>query len=201
MQSRESLLQLAAACGFLLLIGAAVGLWVGYELYHQGPAPSESAQPSVRQRDRSLVLHRQPDPTAAPVHALPPGGKVERLVKVTVQPKPPSAAVPATAQAPVTEAECPPVAVDLSLVRMPDETLRVVASADGGDVVGGIDVPVAAPAPPAKPLVWAAGLSLTSDREGGVWVDRDLGPWRIGLDLDRSRHEGMKAQLRLGFRF
>lgn len=201
MRNRESLLQLAALCGFLLLIGAAVGLWVGYELYHQAPPPAEDARPAVRQQDGSIVLQRLPDPAAKPAHAIPAGGKAERLVKVTVQPrrKPmPVAAADSTLQA---EPDCPPVDVDLSLVRMPDETLRVVASAEGGAVLGGVDVPVVAPGPPAKTLLWAAGLSLTSDREGGVWIDRDVGPWRIGLDLDKSRDDGMRSQLRLGLRF
>jgi hypothetical protein len=48
---------------------------------------------------------------------------------------------------------CSPVDVDLSLVRMPDDTRRVFASSPNGTIVGGLDVPVA-PAPTFRELRW-----------------------------------------------
>ncbi|MBI5888195.1 MAG: hypothetical protein HZB82_05730 [Deltaproteobacteria bacterium] len=92
--------------------------------------------------------------------------------------------------------------VDLSVVKMPDDTRRVVASSPNGEVVGGVDIPVEAARPvPAVPK-WAAGMSVNLlDRMPGVFIDRDFGPFRMGAEINRVSGAGMDARVRVGVRF
>jgi hypothetical protein len=148
------------------LIG--IGFVVAWGIYRPKPAKAETAAPAAREKDGSLELQRVPSgilpgaPAGSkpvkPAQVLPKGAKVERIVELTVDPaiKPPSSrfaegvsggilthpgdalALPGASGA----RACPPVTVDLTLVRMPDKTQRVLASSPNGEVVGGIDVPV-----------------------------------------------------------
>lgn len=74
---------------------------------------------------------------------------------------------------------CPPVDIELALVRMPDKTRRVVASSPNGKILGGVDIPVESAAP-AKVLRWSAGATrdLLSGAWGGV-VTRDVAFLRL----------------------
>lgn len=202
MINKMTLRQLAALCGLFLLVGTVLGLWAGFVLYRPGPVAVEVPAAAVMQNDKSVVLERAPDATAKPAHQVPAGAKVERIVRVKVRGKP--AALPAPASAETVEsadaADCPPVDVDLSLVKMPDETRRVVVSAGEGEVLGGVDIPVSTAVPKPPPLMWAAGISYSSDRRGGVWVDRDVGPFRSGLEIVQG-DSGVTGILRIGIRF
>lgn len=156
----------ALDCGVFL-----VGLGLGYALYQSICPKSETPAPAIRQADGSLILERRPATLeeAKPKQAIPKGGKVERIVQVTVEPKQRVSArnlvedtgsssssvlggskgtTPATGftngsgSRQDSAGACPPVRVDLSLVRMKDKTRRVLASSPDGSVVGGIDVPI-----------------------------------------------------------
>jgi hypothetical protein len=77
--------------------------------------------------------------------------------------------------------------VDLTLVRLPDQSRRVVASSPDGVVIGGVDIPVET-AVPQRVLKWAAGPSWNpSDRTFGAWIERDAGFLRLGADLYQVR--------------
>lgn len=169
-------------------IAIAVGLALGWGIYHT-PAPKpEPAAPEIRQKDGSLVLERAPSGLKAgapggsiplkPAQEIPKGAKVERIVQVTVQPK--AVELPAglpggrpTIAGAVGEAPeghsaqpCPPVTIDLSLVRMPDKTQRVLASSPDGSVIGGIDVPIQAQAIP-RIQRWTAAALVGYDTHAG----------------------------------
>lgn len=208
----------------LVLGGVLVGLALGWQLWRP-PAPVvETYAPELRQPDSSLVLERTPDPTARPRHAIPAGAVVERVATVTVQPDqvvhaagdPVSNAVPSkhphptdssTAAEISTPCRCAPVHVDLSLVRLEDGSRRVIASARGGTVLGGVDVPVESAAP-ARVLRWAAGpeYDLVARRWGG-FVDYDAGalpllglPVRVGASVTPDA-KGVRVGLRVGLRW
>lgn len=88
-------------------------------------------------------------------------------------------------------------------MRMPDQTRRVVASSMDGDILGGIDIPIEVTRFQSA-RQWAAGatMAMTTDgrRELGAFVDRDLGPLRLGVEL-QQRREGWAVVLRAGWRF
>lgn len=185
--------------------GALAGILAGWALWRPKDPPRETYAPAIRQADGSLVLERKPMPErearrAVPAPELPKGAKLERLEEVEVRPR---AATSSPTDAPGTPTSggarppCPPVKVDLALVRMPDQTRRVVASSPDGEVVGGLDVPIEEPRP-SRPLRWAAGglygLSAGGGRSVGAFLHRDLGPFRLGAELTRDSAPGQPGQ-------
>ncbi|MDO9007212.1 MAG: hypothetical protein Q7U80_03225 [Thiobacillus sp.] len=184
-----------AAIAAAILSAAALGWWLGQ------PKPvQETAAPEVRQADGSVVLERRPDPRAKPKQQIPRKAKVERVAQVTVQPD--AIAEPGK--------PCPPVTVDMTLIREPDGMRRVLASSPDGKMVGGLDVPIENAAPPAEPKRWAAGLSWSlSSQTAGVWIERDVPVFskvvRLGAEVNQAHaainSSGVDARLRVGFVF
>lgn len=217
------------AWAVILGVGIAVGLGIGWRLWRPTPAPVPTYQPAVQQQDGSQVLEVKPDPAAKPPHQIPHGATVEDQVHLVVQPNPPadpvsplpsgSAASAAGDGSETTAGQpgavvtvrppCPPVTVDLSLLRMPDGTRRVVASSPDGKILGAVHVPVEAAKPQPKTLRWAAGgLWNPADRTYGGFLDRDLGPLRLGAEVYQVREPvtaggrvSWAGMLRLGVRF
>jgi hypothetical protein len=217
----------------LTIAGGLVGLALGYQLWGDDMRIVETAAPEVRQKDSSLVLERRPDPTAKPVHAIPKGATVERVVTVTVQPSP-SSTLPIfprksgvdNSGADVSKSvdlihdtptrignrdslcSCAPVHVDLSLVREANGMRRVIASARGGTILGGVDVPVESAAPE-KRFKWALGPSWDlATQRWGVAADRDIDrivflriPARAGLTLGPGMDRGVTGSVRVQLRF
>lgn len=184
-----------AAISAAILAAAALGWWAG-----QPRTVQETAAPEQRQADGSLVLERKPDAHAKPRQKIPRKAIVERVAQVTVQP------------AAIAEAgkPCPPVSVDLSLIREHGGMRRVLASSPDGQVIGGLDVPVETAAPPAEPSRWAAGLSWSpTDQTAGVWIERDVPvfKWvvRVGGEINQARAytsaAGIEGRLRVGMVF
>lgn len=140
----------------LIVLGIALG---GY-IYRPEPPKPETYAPAEVQKDRSQILERKPQANAKPAHKVPKGAKVERVVKLEVRSKPvnaPSALRAGAGEAePPADIDCPPVQVDLSLVRLPDESRRVIASSPNGEILTGVDIPVESAAPD-KGYDWLVG--------------------------------------------
>lgn len=180
-------LRRAELAGVLVLIVAllAFAFWPAKPVHED-----VTAAPAVRQADGSMEAARAPDPAPPPApHIIPRGFHEVRRDTVTVAPMPAAAA-----------SGCPPVRVDLSLVRNGSDQ-RVIASSPDGQVVSAIDVPIEAAIvpPPSKP--WAAGLAYGTDHAIGVWLERDVGRLVLGAQLARTQDGRMQAQLRVGARF
>lgn len=196
---RERGLSESGFIGILMLVVAlgVAGYWAAWRYWQPAEVPERPAA-AVRQADGSLVLEKRQPGEAKPAQKVPRGTVPVRLVQVKVAPvHNPIAPQEATAEAP---ADCPPVTVDLTLVREEDGAQRVIASSPDGEVLSGLDVPlVPLQVAPARP--WAAGISYDlADRRVGGWVDHDTGPFRVGLEiLDES--EGISGRLRVGVRF
>lgn len=184
-----------AAIAVAIFGAAAIGYWFGQ------PKPvQETAAPAQHQADGSVILERRPDPQAKPKQQIPRKAKVERVAQVVVQPD-------AFADA---GKPCPPVTVDMSLIREPDGMRRVLASSPDGQVVGGLDIPVESAAPAAEPKRWAAGLSWAPiSSTAGAWIERDVPVFsqvvRVGAEVNQARVDayaaGVEARLRIGFAF
>lgn len=194
-----------------IILGAFLcGLALGWHLYRP-EVKAETYAPEKRLRDGALVLEKKPGAKAeadaiAPPPKLP-AGKPERTVVVTVKPKPkplPPAQPALPGQdgfCPVPrEQECPPVRVRLDLVKLADDTRRVVASSPDGEIVGGLDVPLA-PIVTARQPLWAAGVTMTHDRRFGGFIDRDMGPVRLGAEIGQAADAGLEFRVRAGIRF
>ena len=140
----------------------------------------ETPAAEVRQGDGSLVLERRPG-KAKPAAQLPKRAKLERQIRIDVQPE---------------RADCPVCTVDLSLVRMPDDTRRVVASSPTGEILSGLDVPVVSMEARRR---WLAG-ALYNGRWGGL-VARDVGPFVLGGAATIERDDALVPWLLIGGRF
>jgi hypothetical protein len=185
-------------------------------IWHPRPA-FEPPAPAKELPGGGLVLERAIVTPPADVReaAREAGGKLERAVRVIVRPRSVPAPAPVASETatphtpevavPVAAAsapgcQCAPVTVELGLVRMPDRTRRVVATSPDGEILGGLDIPVDMPALARKPR-WAAGMTYEPRlREFGAFVDRDIGPLRLGVAL-QNRREGAAVVLRAGIRF
>lgn len=183
-----------------IILGAAgviVGLCAGWFLWRSEPPIPEPHAHEVRLDSGALVLEREPEARVPmlvvdAVKELGRGAELERAVTITVQPK-----------AKVTdEIACPPLNLDLGIVKMPDETRRVIATSRDGEIVGGLDIPIA-PAKTFKELKWAAGAVYDPQyKDYGAFVDRDVGPFRVGLEVVKSRVDGdLTGLVRVGIRF
>jgi hypothetical protein len=141
---------------------------------------TESYAPEVRRPDGSVVLERQPAAKPVVAHRPPAGGKRERAVHVDVKP---------------AALECPLCSVDLTLIRMNDGGRRVLASSATGEIVTGVDIPLLSVDPAQN---WAAGVSY--GQGWGGWVDRDIGRFRVGIEMNNT-DGGSEVRGRVGFRF
>lgn len=171
------------------------GWWMGR------PAPVvETVAPAVTQVDGSEILARKPKADAKPAHKVPRGAAVERIEQVTVQG--PGLKMPGGEVKP-----CPPVTVDMTIVREVDGAKRVIASSPDGQIISGIDIPVETAAPPPEPPKWAVGLSFDPFHQTpGVWLERDLSRIRVGVDLNQTRRGiggplAIEARVRVGWKF
>ena len=160
--------------------------WLASNWYNRAPVIATPA-PEKRQSDGSLVLKRDPGAViAAPSPKLP--AKPKRTAVVRVKPKPapvkpdPDGACPAVV-------ECPAVTV-----RIDEADGRLIASSPDGEIVDGIDKPISLVAPRKTP--WAVGATYTHDGHYGGFIDRDVGPLRVGLEADRDA-----VRVRVGIRF
>ncbi|AXQ30471.1 hypothetical protein D0B54_18095 [Solimonas sp. K1W22B-7] len=166
------------------LAGGIIG-WLAHEEPATVPEDTRPA-PARRQPDGSLLARRASPPASPPPHVLPPGSRERRRIAVTAQP---------------TRPDCPPLTLDLSLVEM-DGGQRIVASSPDGTVLDALDMPIVPTDLPAPRRNWAAGASVDLQRQHpGLWLDRDLGRFRVGIDLVMEEDGALQGRARLGFRF
>jgi hypothetical protein len=181
----------------LSIIGAAIAVVLLWP--HPKPVV-ETAKPAVVQSDGSTILERtDTQPEAKPPHVVPKGATVERVVQVKVKPKVVIAdgIKDAPSLSPDAKPANNPITVDLSLVRLTDDTKRVIASSPDGEIVGGMDIPIETLA--YKPRVWAAGISVDPVHQvGGVWVERDISRIRVGVDAGVNKFHDFETRLRVG---
>lgn len=168
------------------VVGVVLAL-LAFAFWPAKPVPEVmTAAPQVVQADHSIVVERAPDAhPAPPPHLIPRGGVEVRRESFVAAPA----------------AGASSVQVDLSLVRMPDNGQRVIASSPDGTVVSALDIPIEAGLIPPPPKPWAAGLSYGTDHAVGIWVDRDVGRLVLGAQLARAPDGRVQAQLRVGARF
>lgn len=164
----------------LVTLSFAAGIFFGLYFRDRAVRVIEASAPAARQSDGSLILERKPDASAVAPMQIPKSAKVERLAKVTVKPRPVASAADHFRDA-TKKVECAPVTLDLALVKMPDDTRRMIASSPDGEVVAGFDMPVL-PTISVAPPKWAVGAD-----------------WPIGTRQVRPRLEYDAGQrIRLG---
>ena len=197
MISYRSHLIVGAIC---LAIGIAIGLGIGWKLYHPEQI-IETAEPEQVLEDLNVVvLQRLPENIAPPIPtpikkaAKKVGGKLERAGGITVQPEPTPESPP--------ECECEDVKIDFGLVDT-GTGKRVVATAEGGKIIGGYDIPLE-PYTVAKETKWEVGLVVPVENYEGIggYVSRKVGPFSVGIQVAKPyTDESYTAMATVGVRF
>ena len=166
----------------VLLVLAAFIVWTQWPAK---PIPEIiTPAPQVIQADHSVIAERAPDAhPKPPPHVIPKGYVEERRETVHV-----------TSDVPKKDVE-----IDLSLVRNGNER-RVIASSPDGTIVSALDVPIEAGLIPPPPKKWAAGLGYSTEREVGVWLERDIGRLRLGAEVAKGQGKP-RAEVRVGLAF
>jgi hypothetical protein len=203
------------AWAVVLASGIAAGLGIGWKLWSPKAPVVETYAPPVKQPDGSLVLERKPQADAKAPQQIPKGAKVERIVQVTVHPNPgPEPLPPSAFDVSANDATlgsdrsttadrqprppCPPVRIDLALVKMPDDSRRVIASSPDGKVVGGVDIPTLPDAPAPRVTKWAAGgvygVASGGGRSMGAFIHRDLAFIRAGAEVTHDTFTNLPGQ-------
>jgi hypothetical protein len=166
-----------------LLVGLISGLSLGWWLYRPGAPKIEPPAPAIRQSDGSLILKRKPDPSAKAPAEIPKRAHLERVERVVIQPRPTpiqDGNSGAREGANMRTTICPPAELDLSLLKMPDKTERVVASSPDGKIVDGVDIPVAPTPASTKIPRWTISALYGYD------VKRARTAWGAGLNYSRG---------------
>lgn len=164
------------------LLGAAIGAGAIY--FWPATTVVETAKPAERQADGSLIAERAPSATHKPTHTIPKGGKVERDIRVNVQ----------TTGRP----DCPMCTVDLSLVKLPDDTHRIIASSPTGEVLNALDVP-RVPSIVDREKPWGVGAMYNG--RWGVLVLREFRFGSLGGAITTDRDENFDPWFVAVFRF
>lgn len=181
-------LMLAAALALV-----ALGMLIGYRLWHVEPTPStETFRPGHVQADGSADLTRIPTPPAdagPPAHELPNKATETSRAHLVVQPKP----VPDASN--LTEkinmgCSCEPITIDLSHYTSPGGTGIVASSPDANvDVHESTYTPLQSLEPPQYRHFVHLSTEPGHDNYAAIVGRRYLGN-RVGVGLGVSRHEG-----------
>lgn len=166
-----------------LLLGLAIGAILGFRAAKPSvvPAVIYTYKAPIRQADDSLVSEQKPvDKLEEAPHKIPKGFKEQRRVEVTVKPK---------------QDGCAPIQITASVVEK-ENISRVVVSAQNGTVLEAIDLPAVRVFADQPKRVWTVGVMVSSDLSRGVWIERDFGRVRVGVDLQADR-----ASARAGWNF
>lgn len=195
----------AKIVALLLAVGLifGVGVWAGRR-YWTPKTNVEKPAAAVVLLDGSVMLARDAGAGAKPAQTIPPEAKVVRIIKVVVKPGEPaqpgtSGTAPqdgGTSTAPSTQTNpCPPVRVDLTLVKMPDGTQRVIASSPDGKIDGAasVDIPVAEPTAPAKAYTWGLGCVIGAGDNGAtskgiVYHHKVIGPVWAAAEITKDTY-------------
>jgi hypothetical protein len=198
-----------------ITVGAIAGIGLGWVLWKPKQTKAETYAPTIVQKDGSIVAERKPmkpEDVVIP-HQVPQGATVQRTGDVLFRPSNEAKARTSLESLPDVGKNLDatsPFRIDWSLVKMKDDSLRMIFSSKDGQIVGATDIPLVPGTPSPKALKWAAGgLWNPVDRTYGAWIQRDLGPVVVGVDVFQTRYPSTilnastkwSGNLRVGLRF
>lgn len=205
------------------ILTVVLSLSLAWYLWRPEPPVQEKPFPETIQADGSKVVEKVPNAKEKPTAIIPKGSVVERVVKFTVKAKTPVSEVSgrievserfaakamqvSETKAPLNVVDacfCPPIDVEMVLVRNEDQTRSVVLKSDNGIILNAIDIPVEAAKRIEAQPVWAAGAVADPFKQTfGAFIDRDLGFMRVGLQLNQRNQGDIPNQiwLKAGIRF
>lgn len=122
-------------------------------------------------------------------------------LKLSDVPRAQTVTEPSATAVPACEITCTqykPVDLELSIVRLPDNSRRIIATAENGDILSAVDIPVEDAKPAPEPKKWSAGVVGNPFRHTlGVFVDRRYGWLTIGGEIMQRDSLTFPAQINL----
>lgn len=173
------------ALGILVFAALGAGFWLGNS--KQPVAENITYAPAVVQDDGSMIAERvhDSDPPKPP-HKLPKKSIEVRRGQATIQPVDPN---------------CEPITVNTSLVQV-DGGLRQIVSSPDGVVLSATDIPIKVLNISPEPPKWGVGASIQPfEQRYGVWLQRDFGRIRAGVELVQRDGGGVDPWIKLGVAF
>lgn len=167
----------------LILLGVLTGFLIGRVIYKHSP-PQEIFAQAIRQKDGSLVLERNPYEKPKPIQ-MPDGAEVFRQATFIVNP-----------------ASLDKLNLTVSLVKMPDDTLRTIVKTENGEIVSGTDIPVDLFKRPID-YNYTAGIIYGNGIQG-LFIQREFGRVTFGFDLQAQLVNYAKNYdytFRVGYKF
>lgn len=167
----------------LILLGVLMGFLIGRVIYKHSP-PQEIFAQAIRQKDGSLVLERNPYEQPKPIQ-MPSGAEIFRQASFIVNPT-----------------SLDKLNLTVSLVKMPDDTLRTIVKTDNGQIIGGTDIPVDSLHRPIN-YDYTAGFIIGKDIKG-LFLQKDFDRFSFGLDIRQkvdNYNQTLGYNVRLGYRF
>jgi hypothetical protein len=192
---------------FVLGLGLGWKLWVGKTKTVLRDVPG----PTVYLPGGAVVLAKKVEnlhakPTIK--QETPDGSTTIEEGTIVVQPKPPEEK-PAVQGQQVAQPPAP-ITVNFAIVKMPDNTRRVVASSPDGTVTGGIDIVDEPLPPPPKLMLRAAGIvygtTAWGDTAKGAFYDHDWKMLRFGGEVTKNTYAtvnrtGWEGRVKIGVIF
>jgi hypothetical protein len=169
-------------------------------------APLQPLQPLPTTAAPTATFHITAAPTApvlrpGVIEKPAPAPMVASGQGIAAAPAPEAASGPTPAQvaACLRWLQCPATDIDGTLVHNKDGTADLYASAQGRPLHATYNVGTKGEAAPAE-HPWAIGLVWGTGNLRGGFMDRDLGPLRLGAEVGSDQH-GAMADAKVGWRF
>lgn len=191
------------------LIGISVGLTTGWTIYR--PKTTNVIQPeakSERQKDGSLTVAIVKKENLDVVKMDPPKDTTRELRRGQIVLKPETNSLSQEGrESPLPAIPQTPISLMYTLTEQKDGQTRMTFKADGAEVVSGSEFVIPANNKLYPDLKWSAGFSYDiSKRSYGAWVNRNTGPFVVGVQLDglysaRGQDQEYGLSVKLGVRF
>lgn len=168
---------------FFVVVGLVGGFIIGKVIYDKKP-PQETFAQEIKQKDGSLVLERNPFDKPKKIVA-PDGAEIFRQANFIVNPT-----------------SLDKMNLTVSIVKMPDDTLRTIVKTDNGQIIGGTDIPVDSLHRPIN-YDYTAGFIIGKDIKG-LFLQRDFDRFSFGLDICQkvdNYNQTLGYNVRMGYRF
>ena len=160
-----------------LLAGLLFGFLVGKYVYEYIP-PQENFAQAIRQKDGSLILERNPYEKPKKIE-MPTGATLIRQQILTIAPN-----------------DLGNIKLDFSLIKMSDESLRVVAKSSNGTIISGVDIPVAF-ASTSSEYKYTMGY-IYRPNSHAIFIDRVTKRFVTGFEVVREKTQNFDYRISYG---
>ena len=164
-----------------IAIGAVLGFFIGRAVYITPKPKQETFAQKVIQTDGSVIIERNPYENTKKI-IKPTDSKLIRQAFFEIKPN--------------NEAN---IKLNLSLIRLEDQTMRIIAKTDNGTIINAVDVPID-PLGRRLEAKWGLGVIYGNESQG-LFIERFTDRFIFGLDVIKQNHFAINNKYAYAFRF